>query len=223
MTIQWDSLGLGGPEPAFANHVCAFFHSLDERYRVLLPFIKQGLERGEKAVHIVNPDVQAEHLRRLEDAGIPVTPLVDSGQLEVWLWTNAYVHDGHFNPDAKLAFIEGVLERSKREGYPFTRLIGEIEWEPEDRPNEDALIEYEVRLNYLLSGRNDQVVCVYEVARFSAGVLLDFLRTHPILIIDEAIHVNPFFVPPGTFLREIRSTSRDGGDSGTPPRPLEGQ
>jgi len=37
------------------RHVCAFFHSADEEYRVLLPFIKEGFERGEKAFHIVDP------------------------------------------------------------------------------------------------------------------------------------------------------------------------
>jgi hypothetical protein len=36
------------------RHVCAFFHSDDEGYRVLLPFIKDGFERGEKAFHLVH-------------------------------------------------------------------------------------------------------------------------------------------------------------------------
>ena len=31
------------------RHICAFFHSSDEEYRVLLPFIREGIERGEKA------------------------------------------------------------------------------------------------------------------------------------------------------------------------------
>ena len=31
------------------RHVCAFFHNPDEEYRVLLPFIKDGFEGGEKA------------------------------------------------------------------------------------------------------------------------------------------------------------------------------
>src|SRR5262245_52301170 len=30
------------------RHLCAFFHTLDERYRVLLPFVREGIERGEK-------------------------------------------------------------------------------------------------------------------------------------------------------------------------------
>ena len=42
------------------RHVCAFFHNPDEEYRVLLPFIKEGFERGEKAFHIVDPKLRKE-------------------------------------------------------------------------------------------------------------------------------------------------------------------
>lgn len=42
-------------------HICAFFHGLDEEYPVLLPFIKEGLERGEKAFHVVDPKLREEH------------------------------------------------------------------------------------------------------------------------------------------------------------------
>src|SRR3979411_1622747 len=54
------------------RHVCAFFHSPDEEYRVLLPFIKEGFERGEKAFHIVDPKLRADHALRLASAGIDV-------------------------------------------------------------------------------------------------------------------------------------------------------
>ena len=44
------------------RHVCAFFHSPDEEYRVLLPFIKEGFESGEKAFHIVDPKLRERPL-----------------------------------------------------------------------------------------------------------------------------------------------------------------
>lgn len=34
------------------RHVCAFFHSADKEYRVLLPFIRNGFERSEQTFHI---------------------------------------------------------------------------------------------------------------------------------------------------------------------------
>jgi MEDS: MEthanogen/methylotroph, DcmR Sensory domain len=54
------------------RHICAFFHNRDEEYRVLLPFIKEGLKRGEKAFHIIDPEQREEHLERLSSAGIDV-------------------------------------------------------------------------------------------------------------------------------------------------------
>ena len=32
-------------------HICAFFNSPDKAYRVLLPFVKEGLELGQKALY----------------------------------------------------------------------------------------------------------------------------------------------------------------------------
>ena len=47
------------------RHVCAFFNTRDEEYRVFLPFIKEGLSRGEKAFHIVDPKLRGDHVIRL--------------------------------------------------------------------------------------------------------------------------------------------------------------
>jgi MEDS: MEthanogen/methylotroph, DcmR Sensory domain len=72
------------------RHVCAFFHTQDEKYRVLLPFIKEGFDRGEKAFHIVDPKLREDHLHRLRLAGIHVAAAEQRGQLEVKRWEEAY-------------------------------------------------------------------------------------------------------------------------------------
>jgi hypothetical protein len=42
------------------------------------------------------------------------------------------------------------------------------------------------------------------VARFGANVIMDILRTHPMVIIGGILQRNPFFVAPDEFLRELR-------------------
>ena len=42
-------------------HACAFFNSREEEYNVLLPFAKEGYERGEKLFHVVDRAHQQEH------------------------------------------------------------------------------------------------------------------------------------------------------------------
>jgi len=140
------------------RHVCAFFHSPDEEYRVLLPLIKEGFERGEKAFHIVDPELRDEHLRRLESAGIDVVAAEHSGQFELRNWADAYLRGGHFDQEKMLALIQEVLEGGSEQGYSLTRLVAHMEWALEDRPGVDDLVEYETRLNYLLPRYKDPVI-----------------------------------------------------------------
>jgi hypothetical protein len=141
-----------------SRHVCAFFNSKDEEYRVLLPFIKEGLEHREKAFHIVKDAHRPEHRRRLEQVGIGVEPAERTGQLEIRRWEDAYLRDGRFDQNRMLALIEEVLQGGRAEGYPLTRLVANMEWALEDRPGVDDIVEYETRLNYILP-RYDDAVC----------------------------------------------------------------
>jgi len=125
---------LGGTDLAQARHICAFFNSAEENYRALLPFIKDGFERGEKAFHIVDPALRADHCERLRSAAIPVETAIESGQLELRDWEEAYLRGGHFDQDAMLTLIEQVLRNGKSQGFPLTRLVANMEWALEDRP-----------------------------------------------------------------------------------------
>jgi hypothetical protein len=78
-----------------------------------------------------------------------------------------------------------------------------MEWALGDTPGADRLVEYESRLNYMLPAHNIAAVCVYDVTRFSASVLMDILRTHPKVIIGGKLRESPFYVNPDKFLPEL--------------------
>jgi hypothetical protein len=46
---------------------------------------------------------------------------------------------------------------------------------------------------------------VYDLAKFGGAVVVDMLRTHPMVIIGSLLQENPFFVPPDEFLRQLRA------------------
>jgi hypothetical protein len=140
------------------RHVCAFFHSADEEYRVLLPFIKEGFERGEKAFHIVDPKLREAHLERLSSAGIDVAAAEQNGRFELRNWTDAYLREGHFDQERMLALIQEVLDGGREQGFALTRLVAHMEWALEDRPGVNDLVEYETRLNYILPRYKDPVI-----------------------------------------------------------------
>ena len=83
MATQTQSVQFAGGNLGGQRHICAFFNSTDEEHRVLGSFIKDGFARGDKAFHLVNPELREEHLKRLADAGINVQEAMGTGQLEV--------------------------------------------------------------------------------------------------------------------------------------------
>ena len=205
MTTHEHSVELAGVGLAGRNHVCAFFNTIDEEHRVLGSFYKDGLDRGEKAAHIVDPANREEHLKRLAEAGISVQEMMDTGQLEVLPWTDAYVRDRRFDQDAMLATVEKLIQSGAAAGYPLTRLAGHhMDWLFLDKPGTYNLVEYEARLNHVLSKYNDPVICNYDPSKFGATVAMDIMRTHPLVIMGGLLRENPFFVPPEQFLDEMR-------------------
>ncbi len=141
-----------------SRHVCAFFHSKEEEYQTLLPFVLEGFEQGDRAFHIVDPRHREEHRQRLAAAGVPVEAAEQRGQLEVRRWEDAYLQDGHFDQQRMLRLIEEVLQAGPAGGFPLTRLVANMEWALEDRPGVDDIVEYETRLNYVLP-KYDDAVC----------------------------------------------------------------
>ena len=186
------------------RHICAFFNSADEEYRALLPFIREGIERGEKAFHIVDPNLIEDHVGRLREAGVDADGAQSRGQLVVKRWQEAYLMDGHFDQDRMLALVEEVLSAGPAEGYPQTRVVAHMEWALEDFPGVNDLLEYETRANFVLPKYKDPVICTYDCAKFGAGIAMDILRTHPMVILGGVLQRNPFFVPPAEFLAELR-------------------
>ena len=193
-----------GSELGPARHVCAFFNSDDEEYRVLLPFIRDGFERGDKAVHVVNPDQRHDHLQRLAAVGIDLAAAEESGQLELRINTETYLRDGRFDPDRMIEMFEGLASGTARGAYPLSRIVCHMEWAVENGSHVDTLVEFESRVNEVWQRHDDAVICTYNLTKFGAETVIDIMRTHPMIIIGGILQQNPFFVPPEQFLRELR-------------------
>jgi len=184
-------------------HACAFFHSGDEEYELLLPFSKSGAEAGERLFHVVDKAHIGERRRRLAEVGIDVPEAERNGQLEIRAWENAYLRGNRFDQYAMLALIEQVLKDGRSSGFPMTRLWANMEWALGDLPGVHDIVEYETRLNHILPNYDDVVVCTYDLNKFSAPVVMDIMRTHPQVIIGGVLQENPFYVPPDQFLAEL--------------------
>jgi hypothetical protein len=147
------------------GHVRGFFHSQEEEYRVLFPMAKKGFERGEKALHIVNPKHHHERMRRLEDVGVSSAAARRPGQVEIRAWEDAHLRGGQFDKEAMMTLLEETLSGAKADGFGQTRVWANLEQALGEFPGVEDLVEYEIRFKYFLPRYDDLVVCTYDLTK----------------------------------------------------------
>jgi hypothetical protein len=185
------------------RHVCAFFRSDDEEYRVLLPFVREAFDRGDRSVHVVNEDRRDEHLRRLAAAGIDTAAAGARGQLDLRTSSETYLRDGRFDQDRMLDAFERLTGGDPTRGFSRSHIVCRMDWACETRALIDDVIEFESRVNDVWRRSDDTVICTYQLERLGADALIDIMRTHPLVIIGSIVQRNPFFVPPELFVPEL--------------------
>lgn len=73
------------------DHLCLIYETREEQFAAAIPFLRIGLERGEKCVYIVDDNTAAMVFDALSSAGVDVESAVESWRLPSWRWKG----DGH--------------------------------------------------------------------------------------------------------------------------------
>src|SRR5581483_4559285 len=106
-----------------ARHICAFFNSREEQYKVLMPFFKEGVDRGEKVLNIVDARLHDEHVLACRKANIDVEAAKEKGQLEIRHWEDVYLKDGCFDGDRTVRVVSDFIETNRKQ-FKLCRLMG---------------------------------------------------------------------------------------------------
>ncbi len=197
-----------GSELNHVRHVCAFFNDDEEEYRVLLPFIKDGFERGDKAVHVVSSGQLRDHVRRLTAAGIDTSAAERGGQFELRIDTDTYLRNGSFDQDRMLEAFDQMASGNLKGGFQLSRIVCRMDWVVEGRSHIDDVVEFEARVNDVWNRHEDAVICAYRLSQFRGDDVVDIMRTHPMVIVGGVLFENPFFVPPEELVPELRERRR---------------
>jgi hypothetical protein len=65
------------------------------------------------------------------------------------------------------------------------------------------LLTYEARVNQVLAANPEAAaisLCLYDVERFDAELIVGVLRTHPKVVMGGTVIDNPFYIQPEEFL-----------------------
>ncbi len=179
------------------DHVCAFYHGATDRNDVLFPYLRTGIQDGDKCICIVDSANTAAAVALLD----PSDGEAPGRQLDVHLPENSYLADGGFSREDMLNFWMDHLNAAADDGYEFSRLVGEMTWALRDAPGVGDLVNYEAELNRVAPKYPTVVLCLYDLDRFSGEVIVSIVKTHPKVLIRGMVVENPYYVGPDEFLR----------------------
>lgn len=183
------------------DHLALIYEDHDDQFAAVVPFIRQGLKRGERCLYVADDNTPTEILNELRASDIDVDTAVESGDLVIWAAEETYLKTGSFDRDAMLDFWEeSLVEARDNQGYTGVRAAAEMTWALDSETGLDQLARYEAMLNSLYSGDDYVVLCQYNRNRFPVDVLSDVIYTHPVIVYDETTCRNTQYCPPDEFL-----------------------
>jgi PAS domain S-box-containing protein len=197
MTPLWDALQRLQPP----GHLCSVYGSEEEQFASAIPFIHIGLERGEKCLYVVDDEDRLKAVRAaMKGAGIDVRHAIRSGALVVATKHRAYLSGNHFEPSKVLSFWREQREEALRSGYAGLRATGETDWVSRGAAGIERWMEYESLLTNTFAEIGCLALCQYDRRVCSPELILNVIRTHPLLVYGDRVCENFYFVPPEEFL-----------------------
>jgi PAS domain S-box-containing protein len=178
------------------DHLCSIYESPEERLAVAVPFIRIGLDRGEKCIYIADNGTEAVVRDAMSAGGIDVERAIATDSLVLGNKEAAYLKHGSFNPQWMFTFWADATAEAMRQGFSALRATGETEWVVRGAPGLERWIEYESRLTHTLAQHHCLALCQYNRRLFPPEVVLDVLRTHPTVVYRGVVCRNMYYVPP---------------------------
>ncbi|WP_335343072.1 MEDS domain-containing protein [Halomontanus rarus] len=186
------------------DHLALVYESRDEQFAAAIPYIHQGLERGERCVYITHENSREAVVEAMRDWGIDVDDALESGALSIYDERATYLRTGSFDPEDTLAFLDDAITEAAEE-YEALRVTGEMSFILDDDACVDDLVKCESKANYLFEDVDGMALCQYNRKRFPPEVIRDVVNTHPHLIHDNRVSYNSYYEPPSEFLGPDRA------------------
>src|SRR5450759_3663477 len=99
------------------HHLCSIYETAEEHFAVAIPFIRIGLERGEKAIYIADDGTEALVREAMQADGIDVERAMATGSLVLKTKQDAYLKHGSFDPEWMLTFWTDATDEAMRQGF----------------------------------------------------------------------------------------------------------
>ncbi len=187
------------------DHIALLYERQSEQLASVVPFVRQGLERGERVMYITGDVPQAQLVDALEAGGVDVEGALASGALSFDSPEETYLRNETFEPEEMVEFFASAIDAATDE-YAGLRVAAETAWLCDDRIDLESFLVYESLVNDLFEDEDCIGLCQYDRTAIEADVLTTLVQTHPHLIYEGTLCHNVYYTPPDEVFGPDRPT-----------------
>jgi two-component system nitrate/nitrite response regulator NarL len=172
------------------RHEALVYSSTDELAAATLPFVQQGLRRGDQLLVV------------LREAGRTVLQEAlggDAAQIEF-----ADAIDWYQSPEHAFQRYGRYVADHLEDGASRVRVVAEVIW-PESSATADVVgwKRYEARISPAMAAVPVSFICAYNTQELPAEIVMDARRTHPVLRTTEGARPSAHYSEPAAFVRGL--------------------
>lgn len=180
---------LGKQAVPLGTHTCLLYRDQEKKNRIILQFIADGLQKGEKVICVTDSLTKETVLDWLKKE-ISHLPADFESRLVVEDTKSMYYPNGYFSPEEVMENWRRFAEGSPPEGL---RVTGELTWLSSGLPGSERYIDYERMANEFFNKNSATVVCQFDANTLHSTTLIQVINIHPMLIVNGQIMHNPFY------------------------------
>jgi PAS domain S-box-containing protein len=188
------------------SHLLCLYETEEEHRAWITPFLREGLERGERVSYLHDAHASETILDYLRADGVEVERYLATGQLDLREARAALLNGGKLAPEAALLAHALEVERAVEHGYTGLRVTWEMSWATQKRTGSGCLMELECKSQALFADHLLISLCQYDRRCFTPAQLLEAIAVHPEIISAQGRHRNIFFSTPRHLLGECSAT-----------------
>jgi hypothetical protein len=168
------------------------YEDLNEQKGVVLPFIRDGLRKGEFCLFLTSERSIDDWSLEFQAFGIDVKTELAEGALTIARGEDLR-QPAEFNSIVKARELWRLVE-AKLAAYKGVRIIGDAEWALiEPSLTSDQLCHWEATADLLYKGEAVTTICMYDLNRHSPSDIRAALRTHTAAQVAGKRYANPFY------------------------------
>ena len=172
------------------RHEALVYSCADELAAGTLPFVRQGLARGDHLLVV---------LREQERAVLQGALGGDAARIEF-----ADAVAWYQSPEHAFQQYSRYVEDHLAHGAPRVRVVAEVIWPESSAPAEVAgWKRYEAGISVAMASVPVSFICAYNTRELPTGIITDAQRTHPVLRSAGGTRPSAHYSQPGAFIRDL--------------------